>query len=577
MTQTAAGRLLSRPMSHLLCQGCSRDLGDQTWTGACPYCGATRVMRVADSDEALTGRVVAGRFRIVRKLGQGGMGRVFLAEQLELGQQVALKFLNVGISRDVELARRFLQEARNAARVAHPNAVAVHDFGQDEDGNLFLAMEYVEGVDLRRHLDERGSLSTDEAGEIALQAADVLAHAHARGVVHRDLKPENVMLRPGIRGLHVKLLDFGIAKLIDDSATRATAQGVMIGTPRHMAPEQIEGGAIDARTDVYALGLLLFEMRTGRPAVEAGSMSEVMHRQLTQSLPPLGELAPELADPALDAVIARATAKRPEARFPDMESFARELSATLRRASSEEARPRWKAVRTVGIAAVAVVAAGIAVMTLWSGPREKDAERGELEIAAPQDVTPVEPAPVPVPPLPAAPQRVDAGGFSFRLPDGWIDLSPSAPAENFARVPAALAAQAHAPGAVVYAVAPALSGLYWPRLRVELFANPESVTPERLQSIANSIMKLLEGVPGAKPRLIAVDAIEIAGAAAGRILVGLQAPAGPELRLLSFLVAGREHDALLSFDTSAEQFDGLQPLLEAAAADTQPRSSAPSH
>jgi hypothetical protein len=312
-------------MSQFICQQCGVAIG--TWADKCPACGSTQLFTLKPVVDPMEGRMVSGRYRILRKLGQGGMGAVYLAEQPGLGHKVALKFLNANLSQDEGIARRFLNEARSYGLVAHPNAVALHDFGQDEQGNLFISMEYVEGEDLKKLLLQEGRLAVSDAVEIALQLADVLAHAHARQVVHRDLKPENVVVRRGLRGYHAKVLDFGIARILGDGATRVTAQGLVAGSPNYMAPEQVEGKEVDARVDIYALGLVLFELLTGQVAIGGTSVAEVLHKQFRQPTPSLAEVVPELNVPALDAIIQKATAKDLETRYASMEAFAADLKA----------------------------------------------------------------------------------------------------------------------------------------------------------------------------------------------------------------------------------------------------------
>ncbi|HEY0880129.1 MAG TPA: protein kinase [Archangium sp.] len=273
-------------------------------------------------------RVVKGKFKILRKLGQGGMGAVYLAEQLGIGHRVALKFLKSEFSSDAEIARRFLNEAKSYARVAHPNAVALHDFGQDEEGNLFIAMEYCEGVDLKKVIAEQGALPMIEAIEVVLQVADVLANAHEKGVIHRDLKPENIMIRRGIRGVHAKVLDFGIARLMD-AGTKLTVAGAIAGTPRYMSPEQVEGKEVDARADIYSLGIVLFESLTGRQPFDGTTISEILKKQVSEPLPLLRDISADLDLPDLEAVLQRACAKTISARWPDMISFASALSQAI--------------------------------------------------------------------------------------------------------------------------------------------------------------------------------------------------------------------------------------------------------
>lgn len=313
-------------MSQFICKQCGAAIGE--WAEKCPACGSAQLFTLRPVVDPMEGRMVSGRYRILRKLGQGGMGAVYLAEQPGLGHKVALKFLNANLSHDESIARRFLNEARSYGLVAHPNAVALHDFGQDEQGNLYISMEYVDGHDLKKLLAQEGRLSVSDAVDITLQLADVLAHAHARQVVHRDLKPENVMVRRGLRGYHAKVLDFGIARILGEGATRVTAQGLVAGSPNYMAPEQVEGKEVDARADIYALGLVLFELLTGQVAIGGTTVAEVLHKQFRQPTPSLAEVVPELNFPALDAIIQKATAKNLEARYASMEALATDLKAS---------------------------------------------------------------------------------------------------------------------------------------------------------------------------------------------------------------------------------------------------------
>ncbi len=311
-------------MALFVCKQCGAEY--PAWSGPCAKCGCAEHVALK-SPASREGTTVAGRYKLIRRLGEGGMGAVYLAEQLGVGNQVAIKFLKPELSQNEGLARRFLNEARTYIRVAHPGAVQLNDYGQDETGALYLVMELVDGVDLKHLLDERRRLEPKEAVAIALAVADVLAHAHSKGVVHRDLKPENVMVRPALSGFHVKVLDFGIAHLAYEGAERLTQTGALAGTPKYMSPEQVRGEAVDARTDVYALGLLLFELLTGRSAFEGGSVSEILHQQATQPVPSLAAVDAHLGGPALDLVVAKATQKRKEDRYQTMAELAQALSA----------------------------------------------------------------------------------------------------------------------------------------------------------------------------------------------------------------------------------------------------------
>ncbi|MEP6862678.1 MAG: serine/threonine-protein kinase, partial [Deltaproteobacteria bacterium] len=232
----------------------------------CPACGKAAQATTPEPAASgplrqqgeMIGREIAGRFRILALLGEGGMGAVYRGEQMSLKRAVAVKLLRPELSANQMLLRRFSAEAAAVAKLDHPNTVKVYDFGQDTDGSLFIAMELIDGKPLRAVIGAAGPLPPARAFNIAIQVAASLVDAHASQIVHRDLKPDNVMLiDKGKQRDIVRVLDFGIAKLRDDS--RATQQamtqaGDMLGTPQYMAPEQIKGEAIDGRTDIYALG-----------------------------------------------------------------------------------------------------------------------------------------------------------------------------------------------------------------------------------------------------------------------------------------------------------------------------------
>src|SRR5206468_3439279 len=220
-----------------------------------------------------------GHYAIARKLGAGGMGVVYEARDERLQRTVALKMM-LGLERDDTARKRFWREARAAASVNHPNVCQIYDVGE-ESGNLFITMELLEGEPLTEHL-ARGPLSVDQAVPIAADMLAALSAIHARGIVHRDLKPSNVFVtRHGI-----KLLDFGLARPeVDhtlDSAVDLTGSGILLGTPRYMAPEQVTGQPVDARTDLFAAGAILFEMLAGRPAFAGRSVLEILNATVTE-------------------------------------------------------------------------------------------------------------------------------------------------------------------------------------------------------------------------------------------------------------------------------------------------------
>ena len=258
------------------------------------------------------------------------MGAVYRAEQISLKRIVALKMLRPELSAEPGMVRRFNAEAELAAKLSHPNTVTLFDFGQDAEGCLFIAMEYLEGRSLREVLTREGPLAPERALAICQQLCASLADAHSRGIVHRDLKPDNVMLlERGRQSDVVRVLDFGIAKLRDEGGVTAmpmTRAGDMLGTPQYMAPEQIRGEKVDARTDIYALGAILYEMVTGRLALEAATLMAILSKHLTEMpIPPI-ERRPDLRiPPALSHLVMEALRKNPAERPPTMDAFADRL------------------------------------------------------------------------------------------------------------------------------------------------------------------------------------------------------------------------------------------------------------
>jgi serine/threonine-protein kinase len=250
------------------------------------------------------GTVLAGRYRTVSLLGKGGMGEVYLADDLVLEEPVALKFLPIHSAENPDLMARFLAEVRLARKVTHPNVARVHDIAE-ADGRTFLSMEYVDGEDLHQLLKRIGRLPAEKAVEISKQICEGLHAAHEQGVLHRDLKPANVMLDGEGR---VRLTDFGLAEL-----ARESTQGRVMGTPAYMSPEQITGGEVSVRSDVYSLGLLLYELFTGRRAFQGKSMADYQRLQQHES-PSRPSTVLEQMDPAVEAVILRCIEKAPDAR-----------------------------------------------------------------------------------------------------------------------------------------------------------------------------------------------------------------------------------------------------------------------
>ncbi|HUS68438.1 MAG TPA: protein kinase [Kofleriaceae bacterium] len=336
------GSRTTAPSTQSSCPKCRTALSPDA--RFCVVCGAAQASTAPSRQHAalapedagssgFIGREVGGRYRIHTKLGEGGMGAVYRAEQISLKRTVALKVLRPELSADASLVRRFNAEAELAAKLNHPNTVTLYDFGQDADGSLFIAMEFLEGRSLRQVLHKEGAMSPARALAIVDQVCASLSDAHTRGIVHRDLKPDNVMLvQVGRQSDAVRVLDFGIAKLRDEQGDMTqmpmTRAGDLLGTPQYMAPEQIRGEAVDARTDVYALGAMLYEMVTGRLPFEAPSLMGILGKHLTELPVPPHQRRPELGIPLeLSTLILDALAKEPSARPATMDAMAERLSA----------------------------------------------------------------------------------------------------------------------------------------------------------------------------------------------------------------------------------------------------------
>jgi serine/threonine-protein kinase len=267
-----------------------------------------------------------GSFHLVRLLGRGGMGTVYLGEHPVIGSRVAVKFLHESMASDPAVVARFYDEARAVNLIGHENIVGIYDLSLLPPNRYYFVMEYLEGETLQA-LQRAGPVEPVVARDVLLQMCDALQCAHEHGVVHRDLKPENVFLvqRRGKKHF-VKLVDFGIAKLRVQGATGRTAAGLIVGTPEYMSPEQCEDGVIDARTDVYALGVMAFELATGRLPFQGKTVTQLLLAHLKTAPPAPSSLAP--VSPALEAAILRALEKDPAKRFPDMAGFAAALRAT---------------------------------------------------------------------------------------------------------------------------------------------------------------------------------------------------------------------------------------------------------
>ncbi len=272
--------------------------------------------------------VLGERFRVLGHLGGGGMGEVYLAEQVSLGRRVALKVLRREVGQQPGMSERFRREARLLSSVEHPAVVRVIDFGQSQDATC-LVMEFAEGETLLQHLGN-GALTPERGRRVMLQLAEGLAAIHDKGIIHRDLKPENVVLTPGPRGEQARLLDFGIAKLLqpDPDAKGLSAVGVVLGTPEYLSPEQAMGYPLDARSDIYSLGVLSYRMLSGSLPFNGPNARDYLLQHIGTPPTPLVDIAPAMAeDPDLSAIVMRCLAKEPKTRFQTAEDLVRALEA----------------------------------------------------------------------------------------------------------------------------------------------------------------------------------------------------------------------------------------------------------
>jgi len=352
-----------------------------------------------------------GPYQIIALLGEGGMGEVYLAEDARLGRQMALKLLPACFGKDEDRLRRFAQEARAASALNHPNVCVIYEVGETEEGRHYIAMEYVDGETLRQVMTG-GRTGRDEVFDVAVQVASGLAAAHRRGIVHRDIKPENIMLR---RDGYAKVLDFGLAKLTQPPTTDRTAPagarlktdtGMVMGTGRYMSPEQARGLAVDARTDIWSLGVVLYEMVAGRTPFEGATTSDLIVSILEREPPPLARLSPDVP-PELQRIITKALRKERGERYQTAESLLSDLKclkqelgletqlerrrqtgspgrSSLRTSATAHAAglgPTWWAHRLILLGAVVLSVVGIAI---WSYSSRLASERSALPKSEPR-------------------------------------------------------------------------------------------------------------------------------------------------------------------------------------------------
>jgi serine/threonine protein kinase len=277
------------------------------------------------------GTTFDGRYKIESVLGEGGMGIVYLARHKVIDKKVAIKVLRADMAREKEITDRFLQEAKAASSIGNPHIIDISDFGHLPDGSTYFVMEWLDGKPLSKALEETKPLPVARLANVARQIAEALASAHQRSIVHRDLKPDNIFLiKRGSEPDFVKILDFGIAK-VSSGTSKLTRAGSVFGTPHYMSPEQAAGAPVDSRTDIYALGVILYEMASGRVPFDADNFMGILTQHMYKSPVPIRALVPAHdVPPGLEAIILKALSKKPEQRYQTMEELSQDIDKLVR-------------------------------------------------------------------------------------------------------------------------------------------------------------------------------------------------------------------------------------------------------
>lgn len=335
----------------------------------CPRDGTA--LRSTNAQGDLMGTIVAERYHILKKLGEGGMGQVYLAEHVKMGRKAALKVMNPGMNQDPDAIARFNREAANASRLNHPNVCAIYDFGETPEGLIYLAMEFIEGESLTSLIEKNGVLAAPRAASIIHQAADALGVAHDYGIVHRDLKPDNIMISRNRDGSDlVKVVDFGIAKASSSDAQKVTKTGLVVGTPEYMSPEQLAGDKLDGRSDIYSLGLVAFNCLTGTLPFPSNSAQEAMIMRLTDFPKTLAEMKPDVEWPVeLQNVMDKALARDADERYQKAADFGRDIAKAVENMPASVAASEGTMVMGAAGAAAKTAAAPAIPATRVAGPK----------------------------------------------------------------------------------------------------------------------------------------------------------------------------------------------------------------
>ncbi len=322
-----------------LCYDCGSPLSGPS--DECPRCGSS----LKESTDPLVGAIFTDKYEIEAKLGAGGMCDVYRARHVRIGKEVAVKILRPDYAADPKIVERFEREARAASLVRHPNAINIMDYGVAAGNTPFLVMELVEGATVRELLKRHGAMRLERVVGIVNQACAALEAAHAVGVIHRDIKPENIIISQVDGRDWVEVVDFGIAKIQEDVSRRAALTGanLIIGTPRYMSPEQAQERPVDARSDIYSLGLVVYEMLAGSPPFAGSSATRLLIAHAVETPPPLTDTRPDLPE-EVAAVVMRSLDKNPERRQQSALEFAREFERAASRAGVPASHVRQGAV-----------------------------------------------------------------------------------------------------------------------------------------------------------------------------------------------------------------------------------------